>query len=52
MDRRALLAGAAALLAAPLSAGAQSAAKVYRIGILGDKASDAYETLAWQTFWP
>jgi putative tryptophan/tyrosine transport system substrate-binding protein len=50
MDRRALLAGAAALLAAPLSAGAQSAAKVYRIGILGDKASDAYETLAWQTF--
>ena len=34
MDRRAFLAGAAALLAAPLAAEAQQAGKVYRIGIL------------------
>ena len=32
MDRRALLAGAAALLAAPLGAAAQQAGKVYRVG--------------------
>ena len=36
MDRRALLAGAAALLATPLAAEAQHAAgKVWRIGFLG-----------------
>ena len=34
MDRRAFLAGAAALLAAPLAAEAQPAGKVYRIGVL------------------
>jgi putative tryptophan/tyrosine transport system substrate-binding protein len=34
MDRRAFLAGAAALLAAPLAAEAQPAGKVYRIGYL------------------
>jgi ABC-type uncharacterized transport system substrate-binding protein len=34
MDRRAFLAGAAALLAAPLAAGAQQAGKVYRVGLL------------------
>jgi putative ABC transport system substrate-binding protein len=34
MDRRAFLAGAAALLAAPLAAEAQPAGKVYRIGFL------------------
>ncbi|HEX5913779.1 MAG TPA: ABC transporter substrate-binding protein [Rubrobacter sp.] len=35
MDRRAFLAGAAALLAAPLAADAQQAGKVHRIGFLG-----------------
>jgi hypothetical protein len=50
MDRRAFLAGAAALLAAPLAAVAQPAGKVYRIGILGDKAADSNEILLWQTF--
>ncbi len=34
----------------PLAAGAQPVGKVYRIGILGDKASDANEILLWQTF--
>ena len=34
MDRRAFLAGAAALLAAPLAAEAQQAGKVWRIGVL------------------
>ena len=34
MDRRAFLAGAAGLLAAPLAAEAQPAGKVYRIGVL------------------
>jgi putative ABC transport system substrate-binding protein len=34
MDRRAFLAGAAALLAAPVAGEAQPAAKVYRIGLL------------------
>ena len=50
MGRRAFLAGAAALLAAPLAAVAQPAGKVYRIGILGDKAADSNEILLWQTF--
>jgi putative tryptophan/tyrosine transport system substrate-binding protein len=35
-DRRAFLAGAAALLAAPLAAEAQQGSKVYRIGFLGN----------------
>jgi ABC-type uncharacterized transport system substrate-binding protein len=34
MDRRAFLAGSAALLAAPLGIEAQQTAKVYRIGVL------------------
>jgi putative tryptophan/tyrosine transport system substrate-binding protein len=38
------------LLAAPLAAGAQPAGKVYRVGILRDKASDSSETHLWQTF--
>jgi ABC-type uncharacterized transport system substrate-binding protein len=50
MDRRAFLAGVAALLAAPLAAEAQQGGKVYRVGILGDKASDSNETHLWQTF--
>src|SRR5712691_3691708 len=37
------------MLTVPLAASAQTAGKVYRIGILGDKASDAYEMLVWQT---
>jgi putative ABC transport system substrate-binding protein len=39
-----------ALLAAALAVGAQPAGKVYRIGILGDKASDPSETRLWQAF--
>jgi putative ABC transport system substrate-binding protein len=38
------------MLAVPLAAGAQPAGTVYRIGILGNKALDANETLVWQTF--
>ena len=38
------------LLAAPLGAGAQPPGKVYHIGILGDRAADTNEILAWQTF--
>jgi putative ABC transport system substrate-binding protein len=34
----------------PLAAGAQPVGKVYRIGILGDKASDSNETFRWQVF--
>jgi ABC-type uncharacterized transport system substrate-binding protein len=41
---------AIALLAVPVAAHAQRTGKVYRIGSLGDKASDANETLLWQTF--
>ena len=50
MNRRAFLAGSAALVAAPRAAEAQPAGKVYRIGILGDKAADSNEILLWQTF--
>jgi len=51
MDRRAFLGTlAGGLLAAPLAAEAQTAGKVYRVGILGDKASDSNETQVWQTF--
>jgi putative tryptophan/tyrosine transport system substrate-binding protein len=38
------------LLATPLAAGAQPAGKVYRVGILGGKASDSDETHLWQIF--
>ena len=38
------------MLAVPHAAGAQPAGKVYRIGILGDKASDPNETRLWQAF--
>ena len=41
---------ALALLTAPLAASAQPPGKVYRIGILGEKAADSNEILAWQTF--
>ena len=48
MERRAFLAGAAALIAAPIAAEAQQAGKVYRIGVLGNKASDPAEAHLWQ----
>jgi putative ABC transport system substrate-binding protein len=38
------------LLAAPLGAEAQPAGKVYRVGILTDKASDPAEARLWQAF--
>ena len=51
MERRTFLGAlATGLLAAPLAAEGQPAGKVYRVGILGDKASDSNETHLWQTF--
>jgi putative ABC transport system substrate-binding protein len=51
ISRRAFLCGLTlGALAAPLSAEAQPPGKVYRIGVLGDKAGDSNEILAWQTF--
>ena len=41
---------ALALLMAPLAAAAQQAGKVYRVGILGEKASDPSEARLWQAF--
>ena len=38
------------LLTAPLTVGAQPVGKVYRIGILGDKASDPAEARLWRAF--
>ena len=38
------------MLTVPLAASAQPAGRVYRIGILGDKASDSSESHRWQTF--
>ena len=43
MDRRAFVAGAAALFAAPLAAEAQPAGKAYRIGYLGSTPLTAPE---------
>jgi len=51
MDRRTFLAGTGAiLLAAPLAAEGQQPGKVYRVGILGIKASDPAEARYWQAF--
>jgi putative ABC transport system substrate-binding protein len=51
MDRRTFLAGTGAvLLAAPRAAEGQQAGKVYRIGILTNKASDPAEARLWQAF--
>jgi putative ABC transport system substrate-binding protein len=50
MERRAFLAGSAALVAAPLAAEAQQPGKVYRVGILTNKASDPAEIRLWQAF--
>ena len=38
------------LLAAPLATAAQQAGKVYRVGILGEKASDPSEARLWHAF--
>ena len=49
--RRAFLGAlAGGLLAAPLAAHAQQAGKMYRVGTLGDRASDPGETRLWQAF--
>jgi putative tryptophan/tyrosine transport system substrate-binding protein len=51
MERRTFLAlVTGSLLAAPLAAEAQQPGKVYRVGILGNKASDSNETRLWQAF--
>jgi len=51
MERRTFLALVpSSLLAAPRTAEAQQAGKVYRVGILGEKASDPGETRQWQAF--
>jgi hypothetical protein len=51
MERRAFLHTlAGGLLAAPLAAEAQQAEKVYRVGLLGEKASDSSEARLWQVF--
>ena len=39
-----------ALLAAPLAVEAQQPGKVYRVGILGEKAADPWEVRLWQAF--
>jgi putative tryptophan/tyrosine transport system substrate-binding protein len=49
MDRRAFLAGAAALLAVPLAAEAQPAEKVWRIGLVST-GSDPERPVSWQPF--
>jgi len=51
MDRRAFVGTlAGGLLAAPLAAVAQQPGKVYRVGILTNKASDPAEARLWQAF--
>jgi len=51
VHRRAFLGTiAGSLLTVPIVAEGQQAGKVYRVGILGDKASDSNETHLWQTF--
>jgi ABC-type uncharacterized transport system substrate-binding protein len=48
--RRFLLTSLVGALAAPLAAEAQQPGKVYRVGILGEKASDPSEVRLWQVF--
>jgi putative tryptophan/tyrosine transport system substrate-binding protein len=48
--RRFLLSSLAGALAAPLAAEAQQPGKVYRVGILTNKASDLAEARLWQAF--
>jgi hypothetical protein len=51
MDRRSfLLISVAGAFAAPLGAGSQPAGVVYRIGILGEQASDSSEARLWKGF--
>jgi putative ABC transport system substrate-binding protein len=51
MDRRTFMSGVTlGLLAAPVAARAQQPGKVYRVGILTNKASDPAETRLWQAF--
>ena len=51
MDRRTFLAGSGAvLLTAPLAAEGQQAGKTYRVGTLGENASDAAEARLWRAF--
>jgi putative tryptophan/tyrosine transport system substrate-binding protein len=51
MDRRAFLTAlTGGLLAAPLAAEAQQTGRVYRIGMLTNKASDPAESRRWQVF--
>jgi putative ABC transport system substrate-binding protein len=48
--RRFLRAMSVTLLAAPRAAGAQPPRKVYRVGLLGEKASDPSEARLWEGF--
>ena len=51
MDRRAFIGTlAGGVLAAPLAAKAQQAEKLYRVGLLGEKASDPSEARLSQVF--
>jgi putative tryptophan/tyrosine transport system substrate-binding protein len=50
VNRRAFVTGLGAVLAAPRAAEAQAVGKVYRIGILGEKAADQSEARLWQAF--
>src|SRR5262245_12237901 len=50
MDRRSFLVGMGGLAGWPLAAEAQQAGKVYRIGILGESASDPAEVRLWEAF--
>jgi len=52
VDRRAFISSVTgSLLAAPLAAEAQQAGRVYRIGVLLNKASDPAESRQWQGLW-
>ncbi len=48
--RRFMVLVSGSLLTVPLVGEAQPVGKVYRVGILGDKASDSDETHTWQIF--
>ena len=50
MNRRTFLGALTGLLGAPLAVEAQQAGKVYRVGILTNKASDPAEARLWQAF--
>ena len=50
MDRRTFVASAIAILVGPFTVEAQQAAKVYRVGLVGERASDPSEARLWQVF--